>query len=160
MKAKRISVGGFTAAGMLVVAVLGGAVGGAVAMSGGSGPAPVAPVAIHQVAEDTTTPTVQPTLAPEPSPAPVVHEDPAPVSDPEPKVAPVAPKTETASEAADRAKAEADRAKAEADRAAKVVTPDPDLEAGHGVRDDGGATSGSGETTKVVVPEAGGHGQS
>lgn len=123
---KRLTGSGFTAAGVLVVALVGGFVGGAVAMNGADAPAPAGPVTLHQVAgEVTPTPTAEAVdTAPEPTRTPEPSVEPAPVSVPEPKVVDV-PKTESASDAADRARAEADRAKAEADRAEKVVTPSP-----------------------------------
>lgn len=117
-----ISLGGFTAAGVLVVAIMGGAVGGAVVMSG-QGAATTAPssVTLHQVADEVTA---------EPTMAPVVDEDPAPAADvvqsaPAPVMAPSGGSGETASEAADRAAAEADRASSAADRAEDTTAPKP-----------------------------------
>lgn len=138
---KRPSLGGLTAIGVLVLAIGGGAVGGALATGGQQTPAP-GPVQVQSIADEATS---TPAPSPSPSPAAEVEEAPAPdggtvdaepapapqtpeVSDPAPIVEPVAPSAETASQAADRAKAEADRAKAEADRAAEVAataTPKP-----------------------------------
>lgn len=154
----RNAAGGFTAGAVLIVGVLAGLAGGAVAMSG-SDPAPAAPVTLHQVAEEPTAapaPTVTPTAAPvvdepEPAPKPVVHDDPAPVSDRAPIVAPVAPKAETASEAADRAKVEADRAKTEADRATEVAAPKPPATP-PGALLGGATTAGSTSPPKNVIP--------
>lgn len=120
---KKLNLRGATAAGVLVVAVLGGAVGGAVALSSAQGDPAPSTVGVHQVVDE-VTPTPTPVVTPDPTPTPVVHVDPAPASDPAPKVDDVT-KTETASEAADRAKAEADRAKSEADRATQVVEAPP-----------------------------------
>jgi hypothetical protein len=119
---KRPSVGGFTAAGVLVVAIMGGAVGGALVMSGQAAPvAPSSSVTLHQVADEAT---------PEPSAAPVVDEDPAPAPmvvhpAPVPVVASGGGSGETASEAADRAATEADRAETAADRAENTTAPKP-----------------------------------
>lgn len=96
---KRLSGGGFTAAGVLVVALVGGFVGGAVAMNGAEAPVPAAPVQVQHVVEETTpepepTRTPAATVAPEPvveAPEPVK----APVSVPVPKVVdPPAPEVE------------------------------------------------------------------
>lgn len=123
---KRLSIGGFTAAGVLVLALGAGAVGGMVGAASGADPAPAQqPVTVDHVAEETT-----PSATPTPTAAPVESAAPAqePVSDPAP-IVDTMPKPETAAEAADRAKAEADRAKSEADRARaeaeKAATPAP-----------------------------------
>lgn len=131
---KRLNLSGFTAAGVLVLALGGGVVGGLVASGSQQPVAPAAPVTLHQVAEESTpaptgepTATVEPTSAPTPTPEPPAAPvpDPVPVPDPAPKVEPVPPKTESPTEAADRARTEADRAEAEADRAEKVTEPAP-----------------------------------
>lgn len=130
---KRLSLG---LSAMLVTAVLAGAAGGAVALSAttGSTPAPQSPVTLHQVAgEATAAPSSSPTTTAVPATSATAVVDDAgteaapqaPVSDPAPIVDPVAPKGETASQAADRAQAEADRAKAEADRAAEKAASVP-----------------------------------
>lgn len=90
-----LSRSGFTAAGVLVLALAGGFVGGAVAMNGAEAPAPAAPVQLQHVAEAATpapepTRTPQATLAPKPAalevPEPVKAPVSAPVSVPVPKV--------------------------------------------------------------------------
>jgi hypothetical protein len=117
---RRPSVGGFTAAGVLVVAIMGGAVGGALVMSGQAAPVAPSPVTLHQVADEATS---------EPSTPPVVvDEDPAPtveVVHPAPVVTSGGGSGETASEAADRAATEADRAETAADRAENTTAPKP-----------------------------------
>jgi hypothetical protein len=126
---KRLNLGGFTAAGVLVVALIGGAVGGAVAMSSSSTPAP-APVTVHQVAdEDETAP--EPTATSTPTPA-AASIPPADAPEPTTNTAPaaVAVDGETAAEAADRAAREADRAEDAADRAeSTIAAPKPTTKA-------------------------------
>lgn len=133
---KRPAFRGFTAAGVLVLAVAAGAAGGAVAYSAGQGSGagtPPAVTTLHPVADEATA-------EPTPSAAAAVDENPAPAVEvvrpgqASMKVlAPVAPagsSGETAQEAADRAAAEADRADDAADRAGKFTAPAPEPKVG------------------------------
>lgn len=126
-----------TAAAVLVVALVGGAAGGAMVMGNGSEPVDPRPVQMGlKVADEATTapsPEVspEPTMVAAPTPTPVVVPA-APGAEEEPVVS---PKTESANEAADRAAREADRAERAADEAkeaadkaaqpAPVATPAP-----------------------------------
>lgn len=125
------STGGFTAAGILVLALAAGGVGGAM-VSGGSG-APVSPpaVSVDQVAEESADAgvTAAPTPTMEPTAAPVQEQAAAEGS------APVAQTgttpTEIATAAADRAAAAAKRSEAAAGKSeqaaerAEEAAPDP-----------------------------------
>lgn len=120
MKASRI-----TAAAALVLAIGGGMVGGALAVSGNGAPATPPIVNVDRVAGEgvvAETPAPEPTTSEAPAPAlatqsTTTQEEPAPTSS-----TPAAPTADTASGDASRARAEADRAKVEADRATDAAT--------------------------------------
>lgn len=121
---KRLNTSGLTAATVLIVALVGGAAGGAIAM-GGAHQTPTAPatVQLHPAAAE-----VDATPSESPTPAAAVPSDTGTVTTPQNAPA-TAPQPAADTTQADRAKAEADRAKAEADRATtaadKATAPDP-----------------------------------
>ncbi len=118
---------GISAAGVLAIAVLGGAVGGTLALR--QGDEVTRTVNLDQVAE-TATPTPSPaaTLEVQPSAAPVVIEEPAvatapkPVTSPAPVMAPV-DRAESAAKRAEEAAAKSEKAAERAEEAAEEVAP-------------------------------------
>lgn len=123
---KRLSIGGFTAAGVLVLALGAGAMGGIVgAANGSSDPAPSSPpVTLHQVAEEATAPSATP------SPSEAVESPDAEASNSasEPSSSSsMDSSSESATDAADRAEQAADRAEGAAEKA-ELSVPAPKVE--------------------------------
>lgn len=123
----KFNAAGFTAAGVLAVAVLGGAAGGAMVLGGGDEPAQPRPVQMGlKVAEDSTPapspgPSTEPTMAPESATGPAdAPEMPVP-----PKQKTAADYAEQAGESAKRSEQAAERAEDAAKRAESVPVPTP-----------------------------------